>query len=215
MERFKDRYQAGKQLAEGLRQYQGRSEVWVFGLPRGGVPVAYEVAKALKLPLDLLVVRKLGTPGQEELAMGAIASGGARVLNQDIVDSLRISPATIDAIEARERQKLQRREKAYRGDKPFPKLEGQTVILVDDGLATGATMKAAVTAIKTLKPAKVVVAVPVAPPDTCQELALVAEEVVALRQPPAFFAVGAWYEHFPQTSDQEVLELLKSTAKKD
>jgi predicted phosphoribosyltransferase len=180
-----------------------------LGLPRGGVPVAYEVARALGAPLDVLVVRKLGVPGHEELAMGAIAPGGVRVLNQGLLEQLGIEPRELERVERRERAELERRQQAYRGPRPFPDLRGKSVILVDDGLATGASMRAAVLALRAMNPARIVVAVPVAPPDTCEALLEVADEVKALRQPEPFRAVGLWYEHFPQTSDEEVQELLR------
>ncbi len=210
MKPFKDRNQAGRLLAQKLLElgYGRQRNLWVFGLPRGGVPVAYQVAHLLQAPLDVWIVRKLGTPGHEELAMGAIASGGGRVINQEIVDSLKISPALIAQVESRERQELQRREQLYRGERPFPKLEGQTVLLVDDGLATGATMKAAIAAAQAHHPERLVVAVPVAPPDTLAEIQALVDEVICLETPAFFQAVGLWYEHFPQTSDEEVLELL-------
>lgn len=210
MRRFKDRNQAGQLLAQRLLElgYGRQSQLLVFGLPRGGVPVAYPVACQLQIPLDVWVVRKLGTPGHEELAMGAIASGGGRVLNQEIVDSLQISADAIAAVERQQRTELQRRERLYRGDRAFPNLEGKTVLLVDDGLATGATMKAAIAAVQAQRPGRVVVAVPVAPPDTMAEIQALADEVVCLETPALFQAVGLWYEHFPQTSDEEVLELL-------
>lgn len=212
MRRFKDRYQAGLLLAQRLAElgYGQQANLWVFGLPRGGVPVAYRVAHHLGAPLDVWVARKLGTPGHEELAMGAIASGGGRVLNLDIVDGLQISAASIAQIESLELEELQRRERLYRGERPFPKLLGQTVLLVDDGLATGATMKAVVVAAQAQHPGRLVVAVPVAPPDTVAELKAMVDEVVCLETPEVFQAVGLWYEHFPQTTDEEVLRLLEA-----
>jgi predicted phosphoribosyltransferase len=208
-QRFTDRYEAGRELARLLGHYAHRPDVWVLGLPRGGVPVAYEVARALGAPLDVLVVRKLGVPGHEELAMGAIAPGGVRVLNQGLLEQLGIEPRELERVERRERAELERRQQAYRGPRPFPDLRGKSVILVDDGLATGASMRAAVLALRAMNPARIVVAVPVAPPDTCEALLEVADEVKALRQPEPFRAVGLWYEHFPQTSDEEVQELLR------
>lgn len=208
MNRFVDRSQAGQLLAEALSSYEGKPDVLVLALPRGGVPVAYEVAKAIEAPLDVLIVRKLGTPGHSELAMGAIASGGGRVLNPDVLQLARITPEQIEQVEAEQRAELMRREQAYRGGRPFPELKDKTVILVDDGLATGATMKAAVASVKSRQPAKVVVAVPVSPIETKAELESLADEVVSLLSPPVFYAVGEWYQHFPQTSDQEVKELL-------
>lgn len=210
MRAFKDRQEAGRLLGQQLIAlgYGGRADVWVFGLPRGGVAVADPVARALHAPLDVWVVGKLGTPGQEELAMGAVASGGGKVLNPEIVQALDVSRETLERIEAQERRELERREKLYRGDQPFPTLAGKTVILVDDGLATGATMKAAVASVKPHRPARLVVAVPVAPPETVAEIEPLVDEVVCLQVPPTFRAVGLWYEDFPQTSDQEVCELL-------
>ncbi|WP_027877089.1 phosphoribosyltransferase [Meiothermus cerbereus] len=212
MRPFKDRSQAGELLAERLVElgYDQQPNLLVFGLPRGGVPVAFQVARRLGAPLEVWVVRKLGTPGHEELAMGAIASGGGRVLNQEIVDSLQISAQAIAAVEQQELAELERRERLYRGQRPFPDLSGKTVLLVDDGLATGATMKAAIAAARQKKPARLVVAVPVAPPDTVAEIQALVDEVVCLITPPFFQAVGLWYEHFPQISDEEVLALLQA-----
>jgi putative phosphoribosyl transferase len=212
MRPFKDRSQAGELLAERLVElgYDQQPNLLVFGLPRGGVPVAFQVARRLGAPLEVWVVRKLGTPGHEELAMGAIASGGGRVLNQEIVDSLQISAQAIAAVEQQELAELERRERLYRGQRPFPDLSGKTVLLVDDGLATGATMKAAIAAAQQKKPARLVVAVPVAPPDTVAEIQALVDEVVCLITPPFFQAVGLWYEHFPQISDEEVLALLQA-----
>lgn len=178
--------------------------MYVLGLPRGGVLVAAEVAKALRAPLDALTVRKLGVPGHEELAMGAVAAGGGQVLNEELVRRLGITPAEIGEVEARERRELARREQVYRGDRPFPELKGKTVILVDDGLATGATMKAAIAAVRTVGPSRLVIAAPVAPPETVRELERLADEVVCPLVPAEFEAVGQWYQEFPQTSDQEV-----------
>ena len=206
---FADRRDAGRQLAKALAHYAGEKGLLVLALPRGGVPVGYEVAKALGADLDILLVRKLGTPGQPELAMGAIASGGIEVINPRIVQALGISERQIQEVAREEYAELQRREAAYRGDRPFPEIAGRTVILVDDGLATGASMKAAIQALKTLEPGKIVVAVPVAPPDTLSSLESEVDEVVALMAPPAFAAVGQWYIDFGQTSDSEVRELLQ------
>lgn len=208
-QRFTDRYEAGRELARVLGHYAHRPEVWVLGLPRGGVPVAYEVARALGAPLDVLIVRKLGVPGQEELAMGAIAPGGVRVLNHELLEQLRIEDERLEQVEQKERAELERRQQAYRGQRPFPDLTGKTVILVDDGLATGASMRAAALAVRAMNPARVVIAAPVAPPDTCEALLEVADEVRVLRQPEPFRAVGLWYEHFPQTDDEEVRRLLE------
>ncbi len=212
MKPFKDRNQAGELLAERLVElgYDREPHLLVFALPRGGVPVAYPVARRLRAPLDVWVVRKLGTPGHEELAMGAIASGGGRVLNPEIVESLQISADTILTIERLQQAELKRREQLYRGHKPFPDLTGKTVLLVDDGLATGATMKAAIAAAQRQHPKRLVVAVPVAPPDTVAEVQSLVDEVVCLETPAFFQAVGLWYEHFPQTSDEEVLALLQA-----
>lgn len=214
MKPFKDRNQAGALLAERLAAlgYDRQPNLLVFGLPRGGVPVAFQVARRLGAPLDVWVVRKLGTPGHEELAMGAIASGGGRVLNQEIVDSLQVSADTLAAVEQQQRAELQRRERLYRGNRPFPDLKGKTVLLVDDGLATGATMKAAIAAARQHHPARLVVAVPVAPPDTVAEIQALVDEVVCLETPAFFQAVGLWYEHFPQISDEEVLALLQAAS---
>jgi predicted phosphoribosyltransferase len=207
-ERFRDRSQAGRLLAERLRAYAGRDDVVVLGLPRGGVPVASEIATALDAPLDAFLVRKLGVPGHEELAMGAIASGGTRVLNRRVLESLDIPAEWIEAIDAKERRELDRRERAYRDGRPPPHVSGRTVILVDDGLATGSTMLAAVQAVRLDEPARVVVAVPVADPEVCESLRAVADEVVCLLTPRPLRGVGAWYEDFSQTSDEEVRELL-------
>ena len=205
---FSDRAEAGKALARKLAAYAGRPDVLVLALPRGGVPVAFEVAKALDAPLDIFLVRKLGVPGHEELAMGAIASGGVRVLNRRVVNGHGIDADTIERATREEARELARREQLYRGARPFPKLTGKTVLLVDDGLATGATMRAAVAAVRTLKPARVVVAVPVGPTDTCAVLAREADAVVCVTMPEPFFAVGQGYEKFSQTTDDEVRRLL-------
>jgi predicted phosphoribosyltransferase len=209
MNLYRDRRDAGRKLARELSQTVDCSNAIVLGLPRGGVPVAFEVAKALGVPLDIFLVRKLGVPGHRELALGAIASGDVSVLNQDVVHMLDISPATIDAIAAREQRELRRRERVYRGDRPEPDLRGRSVILVDDGLATGASMQAAVKALRARKPAHIVVAVPTAPPETCVELEDQVDEVVCPVTPQPFFGVGAWYEDFSQTTDEEVRELLE------
>src|SRR5687767_5730826 len=205
---FRDRHHAGRVLATKLSDYAGRADVLVFGLPRGGVPVAYEVARALRAPLDVFIVRKLGVPGHEELAMGAIASGGVRVLNDRVVRMLNIPGAVIDRVAEREERELRRREGEYRGDRPPPQIQGRRVILIDDGLATGATMRAAVAALRQQKPAELVVAVPVAAAETCEEFQSEADRVVCASTPEPFHAVGVWYENFEQTSDEEVHELL-------
>lgn len=203
-----NRTAAGKALAKALTDYRGREDAIVLALPRGGVPVASQVASHLGLRLDVLLVRKLGLPSYRELAMGAIASGGVRVLNDEVVRAHRVSSEEINAVAASEQAELDRRDRAYRGARPFPTLTGQMVILVDDGLATGATMEAAVLAVRKLGAAEVIVAVPVAPADTVQRLETVADRVVCLATPEPFFAIGSWYLDFGQTSDQEVLELL-------
>src|SRR3981081_1092589 len=208
---FRDRREAGRQLAQHLAAYANRPDVLVLALPRGGVPVAYEVARALHAPLDVFLVRKLGVPGYEELAFGAIATGGTRVLNKDLIEQLELPPARIQAIHAKERRELERRERAYRGDRPPPELAGRTVILVDDGLATGSTMLAAAQAVREDDPDKLVVAVPVADPEVCGALEAVADEVVCAATPRPLQAVGAWYEDFSQTSGDEVRELLDRT----
>jgi len=207
-ERYADRRTAGRALAAALAPYAHRTDVVVLALPRGGVPVAFEVARALDAPLDVFVVRKLGAPGHPELAMGAIASGGVRVLNDHVVAWYRPSAGEIERVTAFERDELARRERAYRGDRqPIP-ITGRIAILVDDGLATGASMRAAVQAAHSLAPARVIVAVPVGAPDSCRAIADVAEEVVCLMQPDSFDAVGLWYDDFSQTSDEEVRTLL-------
>jgi erythromycin esterase-like protein/predicted phosphoribosyltransferase len=208
IQRFRNRAEAGRRLTERLHWYGGRDDVIVLALPRGGVPVAYEVARALDAPLDVFLVRKLGVPGHEELALGAIATGGVRVLSKPLIESLDIPPEWIEAIDARERRELERRERAYRDGRPPPVLAGQTVILVDDGLATGSTMWAAVHAVRQEEPARVVVAVPVADPDVCQSLRRAADDVVCLVTPKPFVAVGGWYEDFGQLGDDEVRALL-------
>ena len=205
---FPDRAEAGRLLGVKLSKYAGRDDVIVLGLPRGGVPVAYEVAQALRVPLDVFIVRKLGVPGFEELAVGAIASGGVRVLNEEVANALPNRDEIIEAVTQRETAELERREREYRDGRPAPELRDRTVILVDDGLATGATMRAAVKALRQRGAAKIVVAVPVGPPDTCKEFEDEADEVVCASAPEFFQAVGQYYEDFSQTSDDEVRELL-------
>jgi erythromycin esterase-like protein/predicted phosphoribosyltransferase len=205
---FCDRHEAGRVLAEKLAAYANRPDVIVLALPRGGVPVAYEVARRLVAPLDVFVVRKLGVPGYEELAMGAVATGGVRVLNDQLVERLGIPEQLIDAVAARERQELARRERLYRGNRPPPDVRGRTMILVDDGLATGATMHAAIEALRKQNPARIVVAVPTASPDTCEEMKKKADEVICAMTPEPFHAVGRWYQDFSQTTDEEVADLL-------
>jgi putative phosphoribosyl transferase len=209
---FATRRKAGEDLAIKLAKYAYRADVLVLGLPRGGVPVAYEVARALHVPLDIFLVRKLGVPGYEELAMGAIATGGVRVLNQDVTTRIEISEDAINAVARREQQELERRERLYRGDRPGPNVQGRTVILVDDGLATGSTMRAAAVALRQMYPSKVVVAVPVGAQGTCDEFREDVDEVVCAVTPEPFMAVGAWYADFSQTSDEEVRELLQKAA---
>ena len=205
---FQDRTDAGRQLAEELLSYAGRDDVIVLALPRGGVPVAFEVAQRLGVPLDVFVVRKLGVPGHEELAMGAIASGGVRVLNEDVLYVLPDAQSIVEMVTAIECEELKRRERDYRSDRPAPEVRGRTVILVDDGLATGATMRAAAAALRQQGVAKIIVAVPVGAPGTCHEIRSVADEVVCLQTPGSFMGVGQYYEDFSQTTDEEVRELL-------
>jgi putative phosphoribosyl transferase len=205
---FATRRDAGEKLAEKLMVYANRPDVLVLALPRGGVPVAYEVARVLYAPLDVFLVRKLGVPGYEELAMGAIATGGVRVLNKDVIDQIDIPESVIDAVAEREQEELQRREHLYREGRPRLDVRGRTVILVDDGLATGSTMRAAVAALRQMQPAKLIVAVPVAARETCDELEDEVDEVVCALTPDPFMAVGMWYSDFSQTSDDEVRELL-------
>lgn len=207
-ERYRDRREAGEILARQLEHLRNRPETIVLALPRGGVPVAAVVAEALDAPLDVLVVRKLGVPGHAELAMGAIASGGARVLNDTVLRTHGILRESISRVEDDERRRLERREAIYRGDRPYPDLAGRTVIVVDDGVATGATMKAAIRALHQHDPARVVAAVPVAPAETLAALRREADEVVCPRTPTPFWAIGQWYVDFGQTGDEEVERLL-------
>ncbi len=204
-----DRRAAGRALAEALDRYAGRKDVIVLALPRGGVPVAAEIARGLDVPLDVMLVRKLGAPWQPELAMGAIASGGVRVMNDEVVRGMGISPEAIEQVAQEELKELERRERAYRGNRPWPDLTDKTVILVDDGLATGATMHAAIDAVRAQNPAQIVVAVPVAPPDTVRALEPLVDEVVCLFQPEPFMAIGQWYQDFSQLTDAEVQALLE------
>jgi putative phosphoribosyl transferase len=212
--KFFNRTEAGQILAENLSNYANREDVVVLALPRGGVPVAAEVAKGLNAPLDLFVVRKLGLPGHPELAMGAIASGGVRVFNGEVVNALRIPDEVVDAVSAEELVELQRREKAYRADRPPLDVEGKTVIAVDDGVATGSTMLAAVAALRQLNAARIVVAAPVIAASTFSEMQRAADEVAAVMAPEHFYAVGQWYEDFSQTSDEEVRDLLAQAARR-
>jgi predicted phosphoribosyltransferase len=206
---FHDRFEAGRVLASKLTEFANRPDVVVLALPRGGVPVGFEVAKALNVPLDIFVVRKLGVPGHRELAMGAIASGGVRVLNDDVVRALQIPQEMIDAIAAEEERELDRREREYRDGRPPTNVQGRTVILVDDGLATGSSMRVAALALRQKQPARIVVAVPVASARTCSEFANEVDKVVCAVTPEPFWAVGQWYEDFSQTSDEEVRDLLR------
>lgn len=208
---YRDRHDAGKRLAKRLSAYAHRPDVLILALPRGGVPVAYEAAQALNAPLDVFIVRKLGVPDHEELAMGAIASGGIQVLNYDVICALDIPEEIIEKIVAREQKELERREQLYRDGRPAPDVKGQTVILIDDGLATGATMRAALRALREQEPARLIVAVPVAAPSTCLELLGEADDVICTSTPEPFFGVGLWYQNFEQTSDQEVHDLLAQT----
>ena len=205
---YHDRHDAGRELARKLPEYRDRADVIVLALPRGGVPVAYEVARELHAPLDVFVVRKLGTPGQPELAMGAIASGGVRVLNEDVVQALAIPESAIERVAQEEAEELRRRERQYRGSRPPLEVSGRTAILVDDGLATGSTMRAAARALRLERASKIVVAVPVAARQSCDTVRLEADEVVCGAMPEPFYAVGQWYRDFEQTSDDEVRALL-------
>lgn len=206
---FRNRTEAGRLLAQRLKPtYANRSDVLVLGLPRGGVPVAFEVAKVLHTPLDICLVRKLGVPGHKELAMGAIATGDIMILNEEVVRSLSISQTAIEQVAASEQQELERRERAYRGDRPTPDLNQRTIILIDDGIATGSTFKAALTAIKQQQPKCIVAAVPVAPPDVCNQLKAEVDEVVCLSTPQRLSSISLWYEDFSPTTDEEVRYLL-------
>lgn len=210
--RFRDRIEAGRVLAARLAKYANRPDVLVLGLPRGGVPVAYEVARELGVPLDVFVVRKLGMPGHEEYAIGAIATGGVRIINEEAIRAFGITDAEIAAVTTQEERELERRERRYRDNRPPPAFAGKTVILVDDGLATGSTMRAAVEALRQEGPARIVVAVPTAAPETCQEIAAHVDEMICAMTPDPFYAVGLWYEDFGQTSDEEVHDLLALAA---
>lgn len=206
---FKDRNEAGRFLAQKLKHYEANPDALLLALPRGGIPVAYEIALALNLPLDVFVVRKLGIPGHEELAMGAIASGGVRVLNRSIIEQAGIPDETIAAVAAQEQRELERREKLYRQDHEPIQVSGKIVILIDDGLATGATMRAAAIALKERKAKSVVIAVPVAAPSTCEEFRLEVDEIICAQTPEPFWGVGYWYEDFAQNTDEEVIDLLQ------
>lgn len=211
MARFRDRADAGRFLARSLGRYAEREDVLVLGLPRGGVPVAYEVAKAIGAPMDVFIVRKLGLPWHQELAMGAIASGGALLVDSDVVRQFDVSERQIEQVVATEQRELERRERQYRGDRPSVDVRGRTVVLVDDGLATGSSMRVAVAALREEKPERIVVAVPIAPADTCRMLRDEADDVVCALTPEPFYAVGLWYDDFTQTSDDEVHRLLESS----
>jgi predicted phosphoribosyltransferase len=206
---YRNRSEAGKYLAAQLTTYIDRNDVVVLALPRGGVPVGFEVAQVLRAPLDIFLVRKLGVPGHEELAMGAVSTGGVRVLNHDVVDYLHIPTSVIDAVAKSELRELTRRERTYRGNRPEPDLLGNTVILVDDGLATGSTMRAAAEALRQQNPERIVVAVPVSEPQTCDEYRMGVDEIICAMTPEPFLGVGQWYEDFSQTTDEEVCDLLK------
>ena len=212
---YQDRFDAGRRLATMLAVYAHRPDVIVLALPRGGVPVGYEVAMALGAPLDVFVVRKLGVPGHEELAMGAIASGGVRVLDRGVMQLAEVGEAEMERVTAIEQREVERRERQYRGDRPFPDLRGKVVILTDDGLATGSTMRAAVAALRQEWPTKVVVAVPVAAADVCESFRTVADDIVCAATPSPFYAVGLWYEDFTQTTDNEVRDLLERAQRRD
>lgn len=206
--RFVDRIQAGNELAKELQKFADRSDVIVLALPRGGVPVGFAVAQALNVALDVLIVRKLGLPEQPELAIGAIASGGAKVINEDVIRATHLSDETVQAVVDSELREVKRREQLYRGSRPPITVAQKTVILIDDGLATGATMRAAIAALRQLKPAQIVVAVPVGPPQSCTVIKPLVEELICLERPDPFFAVGVWYEDFNQTTDDEIRRLL-------
>lgn len=212
---YRDRQDAGRELARKLGQYRDRQDVVILALPRGGVPVGYEVARELRAPLDVFVVRKLGTPGQPELAMGAIASGGVRVINRDVVETLGIPGAMIEQVAQIEGEELKRRERDYRGGRPPVEVRGKIVIVVDDGLATGSTMRAAAQALRQEGAAKTIIAVPVAAQQSCEAVRQEADEVVCGATPEPFYAVGQWYRDFDQTTDDEVRELLAMSERQD
>jgi putative phosphoribosyl transferase len=206
---FADRAEAGRHLAAALSEFNGRADVLVLALPRGGVPVAFEVARALDVPLDVFIVRKLGVPGHEEFAMGAIASGGVQLVDDAVIRQLGLNDRDIQRVVATERRELERRARQYRGDRPLPDIASRTVILVDDGLATGSSMRVAVAALRQEHPSRIVVAVPIAPPETCDALRREADDVVCAVTPEPFYAVGMWYEDFRQTTDEEVHDLIE------
>jgi len=205
---FENRRDAGKQLAKELSEFKGQNDAIVLGLPRGGIPVAYEVAKALELPLDVFIVRKLGVPGQPELAMGAIASGDIKVMNESVVRNAGISDQQIEEVAHKEKEELKKREKAYRGARPDIDLQGKTVLIVDDGLATGASMRAAISALREHNPKKIIAAIPTAPRDTCQEFESEVDQIICLRTPSPFWGVGGSYQNFSQTTNEEVRTFL-------
>lgn len=211
MDKYIDRQQAGIILARYLKEYTNHKNTIVLALPRGGVPVAYEVAMALSIPLDVYIVRKLGVPGHEELAMGAIASGGTVIFNEPLLQQLQLDQSSIDSVLQSEQKELIRREQLYRGNRPAPNFSGKTIILVDDGIATGATMQAAVMALGKHKPASIIIAIPVAALETCEEMANLVDKIICPLKPVNFYAVGLWYENFSQTSDDEVIELLQKS----
>lgn len=215
IDRYKNRQHAGRELADSLMQYENQHDAIVLGLPRGGVPVAAEVAQALNLPLDIFVVRKLGTPGHEEMAMGAIASGGVRILSKGLIQALNISQSQINATTEKELQELKRRESAYRDNKAMPELQNKTVILIDDGMATGSTMKAAIQGLRQHNPAKIVVALPVGSEEACKKIGQIVDELTCLMIPHNFGGVGAWYDRFDQTSDEEVRHLLQQANQRE
>ena len=208
MDKYIDRFDAGKVLAKFLKEYCNKPDVIVLALPRGGVPVAYEIAKSLAVSLDVFIVRKLGVPWHEELAMGAIASGGTVIFNEDIIQMLNVSKTEINQVIQSEQDELKRREQMYRGDRVFPVLTDKTIILVDDGIATGATIQAAIKGIRQHNPAKIIVAVPVAATETYETIKKLADQIICPQTPSHFYAVGAWYENFSQTTDEEVFDLL-------
>ncbi len=211
---FHNRHEAGRILGAKLIKYTNCSDGLILALPRGGVPVAFEISQKLNLPLDICLVRKLGVPGRQELAMGAIALGEVKIINREIVNWLQISPQIIEQVVAKEKQELERRDRSYRGQRPFPVIKNKTIILVDDGIATGSTIKAAIAALKQQKPRKIIVAVPVAPPIVCQELATEVDQMVCLSMPNSLHSISLWYEDFSQTTDSEVRFLLAQAHQK-